>query len=292
MPARKEACVPMAEINRALFDYLKEHTEEITDEWLARRDGKQGSIYAPTADGVTKQALREQNRLTNLALATCLLGDQDQFEKRKDEWAELVAGSRVKSGTPIHEVLRALGSARLVFWSFVEKFIIENDSSVKREDLLRWSEELNSSFDELVVAFSSEYHDLMQGRLKAQQSLIDELGSPVIKIDCERGILPLVGDIDTNRAQIIKSLVPLRCSQEGIVQLFIDLSGVTIIDTMVAHQLYELTQILGLLGIRATITGIRPEIAQTSVHLGLNFSGLATYSSLQQALQSSPVPWD
>ncbi|MET3575628.1 STAS domain-containing protein [Bhargavaea ullalensis] len=281
----------MTEINRALFDFLEEHAEKITDEWMNRRDEQQGSIYAPGADGFMKQALREQNRLTNLALATCLVGDTDEFEKRKNEWAELVAASRVRTGTPIHEVLRALGSARFVFWTFVERFIQENNAEVAREDLLRWSEELNSSFDELVLSFCREYHALMEERLRAQQSLIDELGSPVIQIDCERGILPLVGDIDTNRAQIIKIQVPQRCSDEGIVQLFIDLSGVTIIDTMVAHQLYELTQILELLGVKATITGIRPEIAQTSVHLGLNFSGLATFSSLQQALQSSPVPW-
>ncbi|WP_040224967.1 STAS domain-containing protein [Bhargavaea cecembensis] len=281
----------MEQINQALFDFLKGHSDQITDDWLALREKKFGSIYSADAGIHAENTLREQNRMTNRTLATSLIGDKEAFESLKNEWAELVAGSRVRTGTPIHEVLEAVGSARLVFWTYVERFVREHDDEVKRSDLLRWSEDVNRSHDDIVYAFSKEYNELMQSRLLAQQSLIDELGSPVIKIDCERGILPLVGDIDTSRAQVIKQSVPQRCSEEGIVELFIDLSGVSIIDTMVAHQLYELTQILSLLGIKATVTGIRPEIAQTSIHLGLNFSGLDTYNSLQQALHSSPVPW-
>jgi rsbT co-antagonist protein RsbR len=66
--------------------------------------------------------------------------------------------------------------------------------------------------------------------------------------------------------------------------LIIDLSGVPIIDTMVADRIFKVIDSLTLLGIKPILTGIRPEIAQTMVQLGIDFSSVRTYSSLQNAL--------
>lgn len=282
----------MSDVDAELYGFIIDHIEDITNEWLSYRSKKKGSIYSIDVDQKIENALKKQNNLTNLTVASSLLRDSTQYEESKGNWAQLIAESRVGSNTPIPEVLEALSKARRAFWVFVEKFISLNVASVTQGDLLKWGMTINRAFDELTVNFSSHYNKLMDTRLAAQTNLIDELNSPVIKINQEIGVLPLVGDIDTLRAKKIFEYVPVKCADINISDLYIDLSGVSIIDTMVAHQIYNLMEMLDLLGIQSTITGIRPEIAQTAIQLGLDFSKVNTYSSLQQALKNKFVVTD
>ncbi|MED4213667.1 STAS domain-containing protein, partial [Priestia megaterium] len=68
-------------------------------------------------------------------------------------------------------------------------------------------------------------------------------------------------------------------------RLIVDLSGVYIIDTMVADQIFKVVDSLKLLGVETILTGIRPEVAQTIVSIGIDFSSLAIKSSLQKAIE-------
>ncbi|WP_144463572.1 STAS domain-containing protein [Siminovitchia fortis] len=275
----------MSDLDMELYGYLVDRIESISNEWLTQRRKEHGSIYSVDADKETEAYLKEQNQLTNLTVTSSLLEDKREFEKNKEKWVRLVAKSRVSSNTPIPEVLEALSNARKVYWRFVESFLELNSEKVTQENLLKWEMKINRAFDELSIEFSQAYNLLMNNKLSAQSSLIDELSAPVIKINEEFGVLPLVGDIDTWRAKKIYECVPVKCMEINISRLYIDLSGVSIIDTMVAHQIYQLSQTLDLLGVKSTITGIRPEIAQTAIQLGLDFSKIDTYSSLQQALK-------
>lgn len=275
----------MNEWNMKLHDYLLTNVETITNEWLALRDPGRNSIYSTGASEMIEQTLREQNNLTNRAVIMSLLGNQSEFNGLKEEWAEILAKSRLASNTALYEVVDAISRVRKVFWQQIQRFVDQQEEAVPVAVVMQWGETIHLAFDELLTAFSEMYFTLMSSRLNAQQSLIHELSSPVIKINKHLGILPLVGDIDTDRAKTILEIVPEKCMEEDILNLFIDLSGVSIIDTMVANQIYEVTQVLNLLGVKAIITGIRPEIAQTSIQLGLDFSMIQTHSSLQQALK-------
>lgn len=279
----------MSDLNKELHTYLKENISTITDNWLALRDETEGSVYSADASKEIEQALREQNTITNRTIISGLFGKKSDFEKRKNEWAQLVAKSRIASDTPMPDVLRALSKVRKVFWRQVEQFLEMRKPAIPAHIVANWSDAIHLAFDELYVAFSETYFELMNERLSAQQELINELGSPIIKITESTGILPMVGDIDTCRAQTIIENVPEKCVQIGITSLYIDLSGVAIIDTMVANQIFQLTNILNLLGTQTTITGIRPEIAQTAVQLGIDFSKIDTSSSLLQALKNRYV---
>lgn len=277
----------MGEMNRKLFDFLIENADAITEDWLTHRKEADGSIYSKDAGDQAETILREQNRLTNLTVASSLLQDCAIFQENKKNWALVVAESRVKSNTPIFEVLEALGKVRCTHWEFVKRFVDREGDAVLRSDIMEWGIALHKAFDELMVEFSKRYDELMNRRLNAQLSLIEELNAPIIKINEMIGVLPIIGDVDTMRAQSIMDYVPNKCVELDVDHLFIDLSGVSVIDTMVANHLYQLMQILDLLGIKSTMTGIRPEIAQTSVQLGLDFTKINTYSSLQLALVNS-----
>lgn len=275
----------MIENNRKLYEYLSENINTITEEWLLSREKIRGSVYSQDAGDQAEKMLREQNQLTNLTVTSSLLTKQETFEENKKNWAIIVAKSRVNSQTPIFEVQEALSKVRKIYWQYVENFVQLEGEKVLRSDIMNWNITINIAFDELMVEFSKTYDELMNTRLIAQQSLIEELNAPVIKLNPTIGVLPIIGDIDTTRVQSISDYVPQKCVELDVSHLYIDLSGVTLIDTMVANHIYQMTQMLDLLGIESTLTGIRPEIAQTSVQLGLDFSRINTFSSLQQALK-------
>jgi rsbT co-antagonist protein RsbR len=96
----------------------------------------------------------------------------------------------------------------------------------------------------------------------------------------------LIGDIDTIRANCILESTLKQSIELGLQSLIIDLSGVPVMDKMVANQIFNLIASLRLIGIAATLTGIRPEVAQTAVQLGIDFKETPTFGSLKQAIKT------
>lgn len=276
--------------DQLLHDYIITHSAELTEKWLKLRRKLRGRFYS--ADQLSeemKRLLIEQHTFTNTVIASAFLEDPDVFQHNKEKWAAQVAKSRVEQDAEVHEVVEAIGNSRTVFWEAVTRFMDEHQDIVTNEDARRWNHLVNSSFDQLMTDFTEQFQTLMIARLSSQQELISELSCPVILIADTIGTLPLIGSIDTRRARVILESVPENCVAKRITNLVIDLSGVPIVDTMVAQQLYMLSKTLFLLGIRTVFSGIRPDVAQTSIQLGLDFSEYQTYGSLEQALASMGV---
>ncbi|ASF27989.1 MULTISPECIES: STAS domain-containing protein [Bacillus amyloliquefaciens group] len=276
--------------DQLLHDYIITHSAELTEKWLRLRRKLRGRFYSEDQlSEEKKQLLIEQHTFTNTTIASALLEDPAVFQQNKEKWAAQVAKSRVEQDAQVHEVVEAIGNSRTVFWEAVTRFMDEHQDIVTSEDARRWNHLVNGSIDQLMTDFTEQYQILMISRLSSQQELISELSCPVILIADTIGTLPLIGAIDTERARVILETVPENCVAKRITNLVIDLSGVPIVDTMVAQQLYMLSKTLFLLGIRTVFSGIRPDVAQTSIQLGLDFSEYQTYGSLEQALASMGV---
>lgn len=118
----------------------------------------------------------------------------------------------------------------------------------------------------------------------AQQRLLEtvrELSTPAIPIYDGILALPLVGNIDTGRAGQIMETVLTSIAREHASVVILDVTGVPVIDTGVANHLVQVTQAAQLLGARALLVGIKPEVAQTLVQLGVDLSSIITRSNLQ-----------
>lgn len=267
-----------------LYRYIIEHSSTITERWLALREKQDGSIYSVDNHDEVEELLRTQNTLTIKTVTSILLKDQTIFMENMEHWAIIVARSRIDSETPIYEVLEALNKVRVTYWSFMTDYMLREESAVTKEMIIRWSHLIHKAFDQLNHEFTEQYYILTKKKLLAQQELINEIGAPVIPIVDTIAVLPLIGEIDTFRAKEILKGTPAKCIEKNVSHLFIDLSGVSTLDTMVAQQIYQLISTLSLLGIQSTISGIRPEVAQTSIQLGLDFSHVRTHSTLKQAL--------
>lgn len=285
---RQKEGEPLSSINEQLYDYLIENSPYISQQWLEEKRNFTDPFYSNSSNLLQDELLREQNGLTIRTVATAFW-NENSFSELLEVWAETVAKNRVENNIAIHHVIEALNKTREIIWSYVERFVNEQENSITNTNIIKWSTTYNQSFDRLIFEFSKRYYYLFTTRLNAQQTLIRELSSPIIPILENVGVLPIVGDVDTYRAKSLTDEIPQKCMELGLDKLFIDISGVSIIDTMVANELYKFMEVLSLLGIRPYISGIRPEVAHTSVQLGLDFGKISTFSSLKQALLRTGV---
>lgn len=118
-----------------------------------------------------------------------------------------------------------------------------------------------------------------------QRNLIRELSTPTIPISDEILVMPLSGTVDTTRAQEIMDTMLQAIEHSNVRVLIIDITGINMIDTEVANHLVLSAQAARLLGVRVMLVGIRPEVAQTIVHLGINLSSILTASTLQTGIE-------
>lgn len=121
--------------------------------------------------------------------------------------------------------------------------------------------------------------------LARQQAAIRELSTPVIRLYHRVLLLPLIGTIDTYRADQLMEAVLLKVVDEQAHVIIIDIAGVPVVDTRVADHLLKTTEAVRLLGAQTILSGISPAIARTIVNLGMNISAMHTKSRLADALE-------
>jgi rsbT co-antagonist protein RsbR len=117
-----------------------------------------------------------------------------------------------------------------------------------------------------------------------QQHTLEELSTPLIPITNSITIMPLIGSLDSRRAQRVMDTLLHGVAETRCDTVIIDITGVSMVDTQVANVLIRAAEAVKLLGAEAMITGIRPEVAQTLIGLGVNLGNLQTLSSLQNGI--------
>lgn len=122
--------------------------------------------------------------------------------------------------------------------------------------------------------------------IHAQASALAELSTPLIPITDQLLVMPLVGAIDQQRANQIVETLLLGVERARARVVILDVTGVLIVDTFVAMELLRAAASVRLLGARLDITGIRPEVAQALLGLGIDLRAIHTYSSLQQGISA------
>ncbi|MGX4607904.1 STAS domain-containing protein [Priestia sp. JNUCC 25] len=198
------------------------------------------------------------------------------------QWDQEMSNLIVEHGLPLDIALEEIS-----FYRDIIGQIIKEEASNKKFSLNTFYEVIshfNKVVDSAVQLVSNSYLQDYTNKIKQAQYAIDELSVPIVRMTEEIGILPLVGDLDTKRAQILMENALAKGSDYHLKLLIIDLSAVPIIDTMVADQIFKVISALKLIGISVILSGIRPEIAQTMVNLGIEINSIKTFSSLHQAV--------
>ncbi|MCW8274912.1 STAS domain-containing protein [Pseudomonas sp. PCH199] len=121
--------------------------------------------------------------------------------------------------------------------------------------------------------------------IKRQQEELLELSTPVIKLWDGVLALPMIGTLDSQRTQVVMESLLQRIVDTGSEIAIIDITGVATVDTLVAQHLLKTVTAIRLMGADCIISGVRPQIAQTIVHLGLDLQGVVTKANLADALK-------
>jgi rsbT co-antagonist protein RsbR len=120
--------------------------------------------------------------------------------------------------------------------------------------------------------------------IRRQQEDMLELSTPVVKLWDGILALPMIGTLDSARTQVVMESLLNRIVETGSQVAILDITGVPTVDTLVAQHLLKTVTALRLMGADCIISGVRPQIAQTIVHLGVDLQGVTTKASLADAL--------
>src|SRR5204863_4714948 len=119
--------------------------------------------------------------------------------------------------------------------------------------------------------------------MRQQQELL-ELSTPVVTLSEGILALPLIGTLDSARTQVVMESLLERIVETGSGMAIIDITGVPTVDTLVAQHLLKTVAAARLMGADCIISGVRPQIAQTIVHLGVDLGDVVTKPTLAHAL--------
>ena len=129
------------------------------------------------------------------------------------------------------------------------------------------------------------YIDANLQTLGRQQAAIRELSTPVIRVHDQVLLLPLIGTIDSQRAEQVMEAVLMRITEEKAEVIIIDIAGVPVVDTEVADHLLKTTAAVRLLGARTILTGITAQVARTIIQLGVDISAMPTRARLADGIE-------
>ncbi|RFU40057.1 STAS domain-containing protein [Actinomadura logoneensis] len=252
-----------------LPELLRSGREAVLDRWLeVVLEGVRGRI----TERELKAELTELYALIERAVAG---GDEEAGRELRAALAE-ISRSRARQGFSPSE------TAVSVF--AVKQALLEQVSATA--DMQAYAEfiEFSSWVDDLGLVTFETYASAREQVIADQMEQLLELSTPVVKLwDGILGV-PLVGTLDSARTQVVMETLLERLVETGAQFAVIDITGVPAVDTEVAQHLLKTVMAARLMGTDCVISGVRPQIAQTIVALGIEFGDIATKASLADAL--------
>ena len=139
--------------------------------------------------------------------------------------------------------------------------------------------------DQLALYTTEVYQKAREEVIARQQSDMLELSTPVVKLWDGILALPMIGTLDSARTQVVMETLLQRIVEQGAEIAIIDITGVPTVDTLTAQHLLKTVTAARLMGADCIISGIRPQIAQTIVHLGVDLGDITTKATLADAFR-------
>jgi rsbT co-antagonist protein RsbR len=259
---------------------LQKRREEILAKWLKQLEQASASVKGRLSNADLKQQAGEF-----LGVLTAAAQTEDQGNVGAAGWQparaflEDLSRQRVLAGFSSDETATFIFSLkRPVFDALREE--CGSDVAGLSDALWGATELLDKLGLHTIKAFQSSREQV----ISRQQMELLELSTPVVKLWDGILALPMIGTLDSARTQIVmESLLQKIVETESQIAI-IDITGVPTVDTLVAQHLLKTVTALRLMGADCIISGVRPQIAQTIVHLGVDLQGVTTKANLADAL--------
>jgi len=180
--------------------------------------------------------------------------------------------------------LEWIQAIRRSMWYFINQYDQLTNGGVV-PTFFNLEKEINNRIDGFLNSFFISYSTYKDSLIKAHRKMVENLSVPIIPINSEVCILPLIGKIDEFRAHILEEKVLTEIGVSRIQTLIIDLSGIADMEAEVIDQLLKIIKGASMMGCDLVITGLRTEVVRKMVRLGVSFDHRTeTLGTLQQAL--------
>ncbi|WP_203248119.1 RsbT co-antagonist protein RsbRA [Sporosarcina beigongshangi] len=262
-------------MNKYMVESINQYLDNIIERWQVSMEEVEDERFFQ----FMPFQLIEKTSREFAELMTSNITDDDVIDETKlNDFAEKV----VRFGWSIKFVNKAIDNfSRITFNLLEEKEIIKNSNLRPVMDVFtNWITPLRGS---IIQAYSTEW----ERTVSLQRIALQELSASLIPVFDKISVMPLVGTIDSERAKLI-----MENLLEGVVRqraevVLLDITGVPVVDTMVAHHIIQAADAVRLVGAKCMLVGIRPEIAQTIVTLGINLNDFTTTSTLRRGMQEA-----
>ena len=234
-------------------------------------------------EGDLRQQCAEFLRHLRSGLATGNVADIGRPEW--DAMRELLANisrSRSTQGFTPSEVAMFVLSLKRPLFGRLRRELGQNAEALADET---WA--ATTILDRLGLHTTETYQKTRESVIKRQQEEMLELSTPVVKLWDGIVALPMIGTLDSNRTQVVMETLLAKIVETGSSIAIIDITGVPTVDTLVAQHLLKTVAAARLMGAECIISGIRPAIAQTIVHLAIDLGGVVTKASLADAFKAA-----
>lgn len=182
--------------------------------------------------------------------------------------------------------LEWIQAIRRTLWNFLYEYEQLQDAFNDVKVFFNLEKKVNEQVDLFLKTFFISYSDYKDRLIQSQQNLVENLSVPIIPITPSVCILPLIGEMDDSRMSIIEEKVLMEIGKLRIQILILDLSGIIEMEIEVLQKLMNILDGTAMMGCKAVITGLRPEIVTKMVRAGVCFGNKAeTKGTLQQALK-------
>jgi len=269
----------MAALNSSTLEAIQVQRKQLLDEWS--RDLE--------ASGATRN-IREQDlqQQTNDFLHLLIAGLENEAGGNigaggwddARQFLEKLSQSRALLGHDSHQTANFIFALKGPLFSLLQGHYRDQPAQLAEQ---LW--EISELLDALGMHTIRTYQKSREAVIKRQQEELLELSTPVVKLWDGILALPMIGTLDSQRTQVVMESLLQRIVDNGAEIAIIDITGVPTVDTLVAQHLLKTVTAIRLMGADCIISGVRPQIAQTIVHLGLDLQGVTTKANLADALK-------
>lgn len=269
----------MAALQISTLDAMKNNQAQLLTEWIKGLE----------ANGATRnlkeQDLKQQTaEFLHLVVSGLEKGNgQNVAAPGWDEarqFLEKLSHSRAQLGQDSQQTASFIFSLKGPLFGLLQNQYKENPATLAEQ---LW--EVSELLDALGMHTIRTFQKSREAVIKRQQEELLELSTPVVKLWDGVLALPMIGTLDSQRTQVVMESLLQRIVDTGSEIAIIDITGVPTVDTLVAQHLLKTVTAIRLMGADCIISGVRPQIAQTIVHLGLDLQGVVTKANLADALK-------
>ncbi|MGE5401832.1 MAG: STAS domain-containing protein [Ignavibacteriales bacterium] len=266
-----------------VFEILERNETEVLTDWMK----EQLASVSVRTDLMNESELRQQSS-EFLNVFKEVLRTDPVSDISLPEWSRVrellwsISRFRAIQGfTPV-ETAMFIFSLKQPLFNRLQKELMDNSGELINEV---WN--LTLMLDKLGLFTSEAYLRSREEVIIRQQREMIELSTPVVQLWNGILALPLIGTLDSERTQVVMENLLTKIVETGSYVSIIDITGVPTVDTLVAQHLLKTVAAAKLMGAECIISGIRPQIAQTIVHLGVNLEEVMTKATMAEAFKTA-----